>query len=158
MTKIQLGEERICLVYLPILLFIMEGSQDKNSNRSETWRQELMQKPWRCAAYWLVSHGLLSLLSCRTQDHQPRMAPPTVGCVLPRQLRKYLTGGAYEGIFSSEVPSFQITLACVSSFCKTGQHIRNRWLDDLHTVRDSPPQKARCMTLEEWHMKLISGL
>jgi hypothetical protein len=31
-----------------------------------------MQRPWRGAAYWLVHHGLLSLLSCRTQDHQPR--------------------------------------------------------------------------------------
>jgi hypothetical protein len=24
------------------------------------------------AAYWLTSHGLLSLLSYKTQDHQPR--------------------------------------------------------------------------------------
>jgi hypothetical protein len=27
-----------------------------------TWRQELMQRPWRSVAYWLASHGLLSLL------------------------------------------------------------------------------------------------
>ena len=27
-----------------------------------------MLRPWRSAAYWLVLHGLLSLLSCRTQD------------------------------------------------------------------------------------------
>ena len=31
-----------------------------------------MQKPWRDAAYWFAPHGLLSLLSYRTQDHQPR--------------------------------------------------------------------------------------
>jgi hypothetical protein len=31
-----------------------------------------MQRPWRGAAYRLVSPGLLSLLSYRTQDHQPR--------------------------------------------------------------------------------------
>ena len=31
-----------------------------------------MKKPWRGAAYWLVPHGLLSLLSYRTQDHLPR--------------------------------------------------------------------------------------
>ena len=35
-------------------------------------RQELTQKPWRDAAYWLASHALLSLLPYRTQDHQPR--------------------------------------------------------------------------------------
>jgi hypothetical protein len=31
-----------------------------------------MQRPWRDAAYWLAPHGLLSLLSYKTQDHQPR--------------------------------------------------------------------------------------
>jgi hypothetical protein len=31
-----------------------------------------MQRPWRDAAYWIASPGLLSLLSYRTQDHQPR--------------------------------------------------------------------------------------
>jgi hypothetical protein len=31
-----------------------------------------MQRPWRGAAYWLASLGLLSLLSYRTQDYQPR--------------------------------------------------------------------------------------
>jgi hypothetical protein len=30
-----------------------------------------MQKPWRDAAYWLAYPGLLSLLSYRTQNHQP---------------------------------------------------------------------------------------
>ena len=34
--------------------------------------QELMQRPWKGAAYWLAHHGLLSLLSYRTQNHQPR--------------------------------------------------------------------------------------
>jgi hypothetical protein len=31
-----------------------------------------MQRPRRGAAYWLASHGLLSLLSQRTQDYQHR--------------------------------------------------------------------------------------
>jgi hypothetical protein len=31
-----------------------------------------MQRPWTGAAYWLASLGLLSLLSYRTQDYQPR--------------------------------------------------------------------------------------
>jgi hypothetical protein len=35
-------------------------------------KQELMQRPWRDATYWLASPSLLSLLSYRTQDYQPR--------------------------------------------------------------------------------------
>jgi hypothetical protein len=31
-----------------------------------------MQRPWRGAVYWLAPRSLLSLLSYRTQDHQPR--------------------------------------------------------------------------------------
>jgi len=38
----QAGEKRVYLV----ALFITKGSQDKNSNRAGTWRQELMQRPW----------------------------------------------------------------------------------------------------------------
>jgi hypothetical protein len=34
--------------------------------------QELMQRPWRDVLYWLASPGLLSLLSYRTQNYQPR--------------------------------------------------------------------------------------
>ena len=51
-----------------------------------TWRQALMQRPWRDAAYWLVLHGLLSLLSYRIQDYQPRVAlPTTMDWALPYQ-------------------------------------------------------------------------
>jgi hypothetical protein len=35
-------------------------------------KQELMQRPWRDVPYWLAFPGLLSLLSYRTQDNQPR--------------------------------------------------------------------------------------
>jgi hypothetical protein len=42
---------------------IIERSQDKNSHKTGTWWQELLQKPWRGTAYWLTSYGLLSLLS-----------------------------------------------------------------------------------------------
>ena len=72
MTKKQVGEERVYSAYTSTLLFITKGSQDRNSHRAGTWRQELMQRPWRGAAYWLASPGLLNLLSYRTQDHQPR--------------------------------------------------------------------------------------
>jgi hypothetical protein len=72
MTKKQVGEEMVYSAYTSTLLFITKGSQDWNSHRAGTWRQELMQRPWRGAAYWLASPGLLSLLSYRTQDYQPR--------------------------------------------------------------------------------------
>jgi hypothetical protein len=36
-----------------------EGSQNRDSNRAGTWRQELMQRPWRDAAYWLVPQGFV---------------------------------------------------------------------------------------------------
>jgi hypothetical protein len=32
----------------------------------------MIKRPWRGAVHWLVPHGLLSLLSYRTEDHQPR--------------------------------------------------------------------------------------
>jgi hypothetical protein len=35
-------------------------------------KQELIQRLWRDVTYWLASTGLLSLLSYRTQDYQPR--------------------------------------------------------------------------------------
>jgi hypothetical protein len=52
-------EERVYLAYTSHS--IIKGSQGKNSTRGGTWRQELMQRPWRAAAYWLALH--FSLLS-----------------------------------------------------------------------------------------------
>jgi hypothetical protein len=69
MTKQKVGEERVYSAYTFTLLFTIKGSQDWNSHRVETWRQELMQRPWRDVTYWLASPGLLSLLSFRTQDY-----------------------------------------------------------------------------------------
>jgi len=56
MTKKQVGEEKVYSAYTSISLFIIEGSQDRNSNRSGSWKQELMWKPWR-----VLLTGLLSL-------------------------------------------------------------------------------------------------
>ena len=39
--------------------------------RNSSGTQELKQRPWRDAAYWLVRHGLLNLLFKTTQDHLP---------------------------------------------------------------------------------------
>ena len=68
MTKKQVWEERVYSAYTSTLLFIPKGSQVRNSHRAGTWKQELMQRPWRDVAYWLASYGFLSLLSYRPQD------------------------------------------------------------------------------------------
>jgi hypothetical protein len=75
------GEERVCFLYSSIALFITEGSQCRNSHRAGTWRQELMQRPCRGAAYGLAPHGLLSY---RTQDHHPGITRHTMGWSLCR--------------------------------------------------------------------------
>jgi len=37
----------------------MEGRQDRNLNRTGTYRQRLMQKPWKNATYWLALSAFL---------------------------------------------------------------------------------------------------
>jgi hypothetical protein len=68
MTKKQVGEERVYSAFTFTLLFITKGSEELTQGR----KQELMQRPWKYVTYWLASPGLLSLLSYRTQDFQPR--------------------------------------------------------------------------------------
>jgi hypothetical protein len=72
MTTNKLGTKEFIWFILPSHCSFFEGSQDRNSNRKGTWRQKLMQKPWKGASYWLALHGLLSLLSYRTQDDKLR--------------------------------------------------------------------------------------
>jgi hypothetical protein len=64
-------------------MFITNRSQDRNSHREGILRQELMQRPWKGAAYWIASPSLLSLLSYRTQDYHPGMTSSTMGSALP---------------------------------------------------------------------------
>ena len=72
MTKKQVGEERVYSAYTSTLLFNTKGSHNWNSHRVEIWRQKLMKKPWRGAAYWLASPGLLNFVSYKIQYYQPR--------------------------------------------------------------------------------------
>jgi hypothetical protein len=57
------GEKRVNFGLTFIFLVVHhQKKSDRNSYGVRTWRQELMHKPWRGAAYWLVLHGLLTLL------------------------------------------------------------------------------------------------
>ena len=58
---------------------IPEGSQDWNSNGTGLEAGADAEH----AAYWIASHGLLSLLPYRTQKHQAPMAPPIMAYALP---------------------------------------------------------------------------
>ncbi|EDL09413.1 mCG147326 [Mus musculus] len=82
-----------------------------------------MQRPWRDGLYWLVSPGLLSLLSYRTQDYQPRDGTTYNGpSPLDHQLRKCPTAGSHGGTSPTEAPfSVMITPACVKLAHKTSQ-------------------------------------
>jgi hypothetical protein len=56
-TKSNLGEKGL------ISLTVPDNSSSSKAVRAGTGRQELMQRPWRGAAYWLAHHhDLLSLL------------------------------------------------------------------------------------------------
>jgi hypothetical protein len=74
----------------------------------------MIQRLWRDVTYWLASPGLLSLLSYRIQDYQPKDDTRTMSpCMLDRQLRKCLTARSHGGISSMESPFSVITPACV---------------------------------------------
>jgi hypothetical protein len=128
MTKKQVGEERVYSAYTSTLLFITKGSQGRNSHRAGTWRQELMQRPWRDVLYWLASPGLLSLLSYRTQDHQPRDGTTHNGPSHPRSLiekmpyswiswRHFLKGGSFlcdnSSLYQVDTEKQPVQLACL---------------------------------------------
>jgi hypothetical protein len=73
MTKKQVGEERVYSAYT----FHIAVNHQRMSGLElrQVRKQELMQRPWRGVLYWLASPGLLTLLSYRTQDYQPRDGP-----------------------------------------------------------------------------------
>ena len=78
MTKKQVGKKGFIWLTLSTLLFINEGSRDRNSSRAGTWRQKLMQSPQRSAAYWFSPLACLVCL-LRNQDYQPKDGPTNHG-------------------------------------------------------------------------------
>jgi hypothetical protein len=70
MTKKQVGEERVYSAYT--FHSAVNHQRVSGLEPKKVRKQELMQRPWRDVTYWLASPDLLSLLSYRTQDYQPR--------------------------------------------------------------------------------------
>jgi hypothetical protein len=92
----QTGEERVCSACTSTLLCEV---------RMATWRQELMQKPWRDAAIWIASPSLLSYFLIEPRTTSTGMVLPTIDPpTLDHWLRKCLRTGSYGCISSREAP------------------------------------------------------
>jgi hypothetical protein len=77
MTKSTWGRKGI-FAYTSISKFITGGGrQDRNSNRAETWRQEMMWRSWRSDAFWLAQPAFSLDSGPLTQEwhHQQRSRP-----------------------------------------------------------------------------------
>jgi hypothetical protein len=71
------------LAYTSTLLFITKGSQDWDSHRAGTWRQELMQRLWRALLTGLLPLPCSACFLIEPRTTSPRMAPPTMGPSTP---------------------------------------------------------------------------
>ena len=80
MTKKQVGEERVYSAYTSTLLFITKEVRTGTQAGQEAGADA---EPWRDVPYWLASPSLLSLLSYRTQNYQPRGGPNPQGAFPP---------------------------------------------------------------------------
>jgi hypothetical protein len=67
------------LFHLHFSITVINGNQDRNPNSTGTWRQELMQRPWRrmLTGLHFMACSACFLLELRTTS--PGMAPPTYG-------------------------------------------------------------------------------
>jgi hypothetical protein len=83
MTKKQVGEDGVYSAYTSTLLFITKGSQDWNSSRSGSRRQELIQRPWRVLLTGLLPLACSICFLIEPRTTSPGMAPPTRGWALP---------------------------------------------------------------------------
>jgi hypothetical protein len=86
MIKKQVVEKKVYSAYTSTLLFITKGSHDRNSNRAGTWRQELMQRPWRVLLTGFLPLACSACFLIEPRTTSPWMAPPTMGWILPHIL------------------------------------------------------------------------
>jgi hypothetical protein len=107
MTKKQIGKERVYSDYTSTLLFITKGSQDRNSRRTGTWRQELVQRACRVLLTGLLPLAPSACILIEPNTISPGLVLPTMGLDLPTwsliekmpyswiSLRNFLKGGSF---------------------------------------------------------------
>jgi hypothetical protein len=105
----QVGEERVCLAYTPISLFII-GCQDRNSHRARTLRQVLMQKPWR-----VLLTGFLFMACSACFLIEPKSSDGTTHSKLGLPHPSLIKKMPYSWILGRAGPSFQTILVFISS-------------------------------------------
>lgn len=120
MTKKLAGEKRAYSIACTFtLLFMIEGSQDKNSKHYRILEAEPDKAEAREGRCLLTCfHGLLSLLSHRTQDHQPMGGTTHSGLSPPPWSLIEKTPYSWISWISLTV----MTLACVRLTEETSQH------------------------------------
>jgi hypothetical protein len=115
----QVVEKRVYVAYTSTLYSITEISQGRNSSRAGTWRQELMQRPWRGAAFWLAPAACLSCFLILLRTTRLRMAQSTKGWILShRSLSQILWRHFPNGTFSDDSSLCQLDTKLVSTQSK----------------------------------------
>jgi hypothetical protein len=144
----------------------MEGSQSRNSNKAGTWR-----KIWRGATYQLAPHGLIRLLSYRTQDTQFRNDTTHNGqspslsitnlkhvlqsCLQPDLLESFFQlGSLLSKLVSSCHKTSHTPLSCFwSGYLLTVTETKLE-----HMASDHPhPDNSALRPLSQWHKIVVSG-
>lgn len=80
-TKRQTGEESVCLVHISISLFVIQGSQNRNSNKGRNL--ELVQRPWRVLHTDFLLRTCSSSFLMQSGTTSPGITLPTIGWVFP---------------------------------------------------------------------------
>jgi hypothetical protein len=123
----QVGEERIYLAYTSSSLLIVECVQVRNSNRAGA-DTEIMEGHFLLACFsWFMQSGFWK-----------NPGPPAQGWHYPHQ-SLISTTRSYGGIFSIEVPSFQMTLG-VSSWHELARKIGplSTWDTNIFIIKLQP--------------------
>lgn len=129
------------------------SARKSGRNSKPDWSLEAgadAERPWKGAAYWLASLGLLSLFSYWTQDQQPRDATTHKGLGLLHW--SLIEKMHYSwGISSTEAPSFLMTLTCIrltepaSTVYIGEQSLFNKWCSEAMFIH--PHYKAKASSL-----------
>lgn len=104
----QLGKEK---VYFILQVTIHHWGEPRQGCKAVAWRQELDQRPWWGAAYWLDPFLYLPEPPAMGKP-QGKLNPPTA-VINQENISTDLSPGHFNGgIISTEISSSQVTLIC----------------------------------------------